>query len=117
MNSIKRKIGFLVVAVLICLSLGALASCGAQIEGVSFTDMTVEYDGTEKAIEVAGLPSGATVTYSPANVFKDAGVYTVTATVKQDGFNDKVMTANLTITPKVTGEYATRAPRRGKLPP
>ena len=104
---LKRRIGLLVVMFLVSVSIFAIASCGApEIEGLSFAGATETYDGTEKTIEVSGLPEGATVTYAPQNTFKDAGEHVVTATVKQDGFADTTLTATLTILPKtVTVTY------------
>ncbi len=79
--------------------------------GLSFADATFTYDGTEKALAVSGLPSGASVTYTSADFDADgkaidAGTYNITATVKKDGYNDWSDEATLTIDPKaisVTG--------------
>ena len=68
----------------------------AEIEGVAFKGDTFTYDGTEHSIFVTGLPEGATVEYAN-NGQINAGTYTVTATVSQENYNDKVLTADLTI--------------------
>ena len=68
----------------------------AEIAGVTFTGDTFTYDGTEHNIFVTGLPEGATVKYEN-NGQIDAGTYTVTATVSQENYNDKVLTADLVI--------------------
>ena len=68
----------------------------AEITGVTFTGNTFTYDGTERSIFVTGLPEGATVEYAN-NGHINAGTYTVTATVSQENYNDKVLTADLTI--------------------
>ena len=51
---------------------------------------------TEHSLFVTGLPEGATVKYEN-NGQINAGKYTVTATVSQDNYNDKVLTADLVI--------------------
>ncbi len=86
-----------------CLSIFAIASCGArEIVGLTFLDSEVEYDGAEYTVEVSGLPESATVTYSPEGPYKNAGEYQITATVKQEGFADKTLTAKLTrLTPSL----------------
>ncbi len=68
----------------------------AEITGVTFTGDTFTYDGTGHSIYVTGLPEGATVVYEN-NDQVNAGTYTVTATVSQDNYNDKVLTADITI--------------------
>lgn len=82
-----------------------------SMEGLSFEGAEYTYDGTEKALAVAGLPEDATVKYTSADFDKDgkaidAGTYNITATVTKDGYNDWTKTATLTINPKevtVTG--------------
>ena len=79
--------------------------------GLSIADATYTYDGTEKALAVSGVPTGATVTYTSADFDADgkaidAGTYNIKATVKKDGYNDWSDEATLTINPKtisVTG--------------
>ncbi len=68
----------------------------ADIEGVTFADESLVYDGTAHGIYVTGLPEGASVTYDN-NGKINAGTYKVTATVSQENFNDKVLTADLII--------------------
>ena len=68
----------------------------AEIEGVTFEGDTFTYDGTTKSIEVTGLPEGASVSYEN-NDQTQAGTYKVTATVSQENYNDKILTANLVI--------------------
>ena len=70
----------------------------ADITGVAFEEdtHTFTYDGNEQSIFVTGLPEGATVSYDN-NGKTNAGKYTVTATISQDNFNDKVLTAELVI--------------------
>ncbi|MDT0688140.1 MBG domain-containing protein, partial [Autumnicola psychrophila] len=68
----------------------------AEIEGVAFEGGTFTYDGEAHSIAVTGLPEGATVKYGN-NGQINAGTYKVTATVSQDNYNDKVLTAELVI--------------------
>ena len=82
-----------------------------NFSGLSIADSTYTYDGTEKALAVSGVPTGATVTYTSADFDVngkaiDAGTYNIKATVKKDGYNDWSDEATLTINPKtisVTG--------------
>ena len=68
----------------------------ADITRVTFTGDTFTYDGIEHNIFVNGLSEDGTVKYSN-NGQINVGTYTVTATVSQENFNDKVLTANLMI--------------------
>ncbi|MDT0642798.1 MBG domain-containing protein [Zunongwangia sp. F363] len=68
----------------------------AEIEGVTFADNNFVYDGTAHSIFVKNLPEGATVKYENNDQI-NAGTYKVTATVSQENFNDKVLTADLVI--------------------
>ena len=68
----------------------------AEIEGITFEGDTFIYDGTTKSIEVTGLPEGASVSYEN-NDQTVAGTYEVTATVSQENYNDKILTADLVI--------------------
>lgn len=78
------------------------------IEGVTMSDATFTYDGKPHSLEVKGLTSDMTVKYD-GNGKVDQGTYTVTATVKQAGHKDLVLTKTLKInkaTLTVTGLYA-----------
>ncbi|WP_177181218.1 FG-GAP-like repeat-containing protein [Parapedobacter koreensis] len=68
----------------------------ATIAGVTLADGTFTYDGSVKSLAVAGLPQDATVAYT-GNDQVNAGDYTVTATIKQQNYVDKVLTADLII--------------------
>ena len=76
----------------------ALTVVNRTFDGLTFVDKTVTYNGSAQSIEVANLPQGATVTYSPSNTFTNAGVYTVTATVSAPNFDTVTLSATLTIT-------------------
>ncbi len=105
----KRFLCLLFCLALFIASAFMLSACGGDeepsdlptIEGVTFSDATFTYDGTEKTISVQGAPEGATVTYDPSNKFTARGTYTVKATVKLEGYQDLVLTAKLTITKPV----------------
>ena len=108
----KKRILAIMLMLLFAVSVFALASCGGggsdapapdnrpEIEGVTFNGATYTYDGTEKSIEVSGLPEGATVTYTTSNKATNAGSYAVNATVKLEGHKDLTVTATLVIEPK-----------------
>ncbi|MDT0642193.1 MBG domain-containing protein [Zunongwangia sp. F363] len=68
----------------------------AEIEGVTFADASFVYDNTTHSIFVENLPEGATVKYAD-NEQVNAGTYKVTATVSQENYNDKILTADLVI--------------------
>ncbi|MDE7162480.1 MAG: DUF5050 domain-containing protein [Clostridia bacterium] len=69
-----------------------------KFTGLTLADGSAVYDGLTHPLAVAGtLPDGAGVTYSTNNNSVDAGTYTVTATLKGDGYENLVLTATLTI--------------------
>ena len=74
-----------------------LTVANRTFEGITFADKTVTYNGTAQSIEVANLPQGATVTYSPFNTYTNAGMYPVTATVSAPDFDTITLSATLTI--------------------
>ena len=75
----------------------ALTVVNRTLDGLTFADKTVTYNGSAQSIEVTNLPQGATVTYSPTSTFTNAGVYTVTATVSAPNFDTVTLSATLTI--------------------
>lgn len=75
-----------------------LAVVNRTFDGLAFADKTVTYNGTAQSIEVANLPQGATVSYSPSNSYTNAGMYPVTATVSAPDFDTITLSATLTIT-------------------
>ncbi|MDT0691967.1 MBG domain-containing protein, partial [Salegentibacter sp. F188] len=68
----------------------------AEITGVAFAGDTFIYDGSPHSIFVTGLPEGATVEYAD-NRQINAGTYPVTATISQENYNNKILTADLII--------------------
>lgn len=68
-----------------------------DIVGVYFSDVEVVYDGLEHALEVANLPSGATVKYDTQTSYVNVGEYTVNALVSLEGYKDLSLSATLTI--------------------
>ncbi|WBL41506.1 MBG domain-containing protein [Algoriphagus halophytocola] len=71
----------------------------AEIVGITFTDETFTYDGTEKSLMISGtLPAGTSVTYTN-NGRTEVGTQEVTATITGSNYNTLVLTADLTITP------------------
>ena len=75
----------------------ALTVVNRTFDGLTFADKTVTYNGSAQSIEVANLPQGATVTYSPTNTCTNAGIYPVTATVSAPNFDTVTLSATLTI--------------------
>lgn len=77
-----------------------------SFEGITFSDKSFVYDGTEKSLEIEGvLPEGAEVSYEN-NGATDVSETTVTAVITKEGYDDLTLTATLEITPKdlsVTG--------------
>lgn len=66
--------------------------------GVSFESATYTYDGNPHILaEVSGAPENTTITYTGRNQYTDAGSYTATAKLVKDGYNDKTLSATLTI--------------------
>ena len=70
-----------------------------DFEGLSFVGDTVDYDGLEHTLAVAGAPADATITYTNAGPYTDAGVYTIGVRVSKEGYNDYTATAQLVINP------------------
>ncbi len=75
----------------------ALTVVNRTFDGLTFADKTVTYNGSAQSIEVANLPQGATVTYSPTNTCTNAGIYPVTATISAPNFDTVTLSATLTI--------------------
>ena len=72
---------------------------------VSFSSATYVYDGQPHILtEVSGAPEGTTITYSGREEYTNVGTYRATATLSKEGYNDKVLSATLTINPApITG--------------
>ena len=68
-----------------------------EFAGLTFDDVTTTYDGTAKTLAVAGLPTGAQVSYDKATSYTNAGEYTVKATITLANYNPVELTATLTI--------------------
>lgn len=99
----KKCLIIVFTAIVVCATI-CFVGCGgskksdlAEITGVTFSDKTTVYDGEEKEIVISGdLPQGVTVEYS-SNKGTDAGTYNATATLKGEGYKDKVLKASLII--------------------
>ena len=105
----KNK-GLLVVSsILICLLLSiCLVACSnnndstapennlLDFEGLTFDSLTVEFDGHEHSVSVAGAPQGANIVYKN-NVATDVGTYNATATISKDGYKTKTLNSTLKI--------------------
>ena len=69
----------------------------SQFTGITFNDKVVDYDGKAHKIEISGAPSFATVQYSNAGPFVNAGTYTVNVTISASGYETLQLSAKLTI--------------------
>ena len=70
-----------------------------DFEDASFNDLTFVYDGNPHILgEVSGVPSDTTITYTGRESYIDVGEYIATASLSKEGYNDKTLTAKLTIT-------------------
>ena len=65
--------------------------------GILFEDQTIDYDGEEHTIIATGVPEGASVVYTNAGPYKNAGEYEIGLKVTKDGYNDYTKTATLKI--------------------
>ncbi len=118
MQRIKRNALTLLWMLLmtVCMAFG-FAACDGEteskgiIQGVAFEDASYVYDGEEKAIVVSGLPDGASVSYVN-NTLTNVGEIEATATVKQSGYEDLVLKANLTVSKKTLTVSAVHAEKK-----
>ena len=95
---------------------GFATSCGdnnpheptyKDFENVFFDNKTVTYDGESHILdEVRGAPEGTDITYTGRESHIDAGTYVASALLTKDGYNNKTLTATLTIN-KTTFENIT----------
>ena len=75
----------------------------AVFTGISFNDLTVNYDGNTHTITATGVPSFANVVYTN-NSAMEGGVYNATATISAPNYETLVLHATLTINLKqITG--------------
>ena len=66
--------------------------------GVLFENATYTYDGQPHILaEVSGAPENTTITYTGRAEYTDAGTYNATAKLVKEGYNDKTLSATLTI--------------------
>ena len=80
------------------LSPSSRCSVTVNSDGIIFDSQEFVYDGAEHSLAISKLPSGSTVTYSNNNK-KNAGQYTVTANINENGHTRR-KTATMTIKPK-----------------
>lgn len=83
---------------------GSTPAAKKDFTGITFEDVSYEYDGLSHSIEIVGaLPQGATVAYScqgnpgMTNAASETGKYEVTATVTHTEYNTWTKSATLTI--------------------
>ena len=100
----KSKLLIVTFVFVLLMSISLVACNGGEenpelnsFTGLTFESLSVDYDGTEHTIKIAGtLPEGASVSYT-SNKATDAGVYNAVATVVCEGYNTKTLNATLTI--------------------
>ena len=69
-----------------------------DFENVFFDSMNLVYDGNSHILnEVRGAPEGTNITYTGREAHTDVGSYSATALLTKEGYNDKTLTATLTI--------------------
>lgn len=69
-----------------------------NFENVFFDSKTLIYDGESHILdEVRGAPEGTQITYTGREPHIDAGTYTASALLTKEGYNNKTLTATLTI--------------------
>ena len=73
---------------------------GEDFSGITFKDVTEEYDGEEKEIKISAknLPEGTEVVYE-GNKGTNVGTYEATATITAPGYNELELSATLEIEP------------------
>lgn len=65
--------------------------------GIGFTSDSVDYNGEGHTVEATGVPADATVVYTNAGPFTNAGTYTITINVSKQGYNTFTKSVQLTI--------------------
>lgn len=96
---LKKCITVFVALSLSVISLTLVCGCGGnEFEGITVQDVTLVYDQAGHNVTVSGLDKypDAEVQISEEKI--DAGVYTQTVTVSQNGYKDLTLSAVLTIT-------------------
>ncbi len=110
---------FIVAIVVMCLSL-CFVACNdtndtvddsnspqlAKFTGITFSNLTVGYDGEEHELLAEGIPAGANVSYTN-NVATEDGIYNATATITKEGYETLTLNAKLEIV--MTAEYIVNA--------
>lgn len=97
-----KLLKILALVVLILPMAFIFSACGEDeslkiFANITFTSQTIDYDGQEHEIVIAGeLPQGTNVVYEN-NKGTNAGVYSAKATLSLEGYKTLELTANLTI--------------------
>lgn len=69
-----------------------------DFENVFFEDAAFVYDGNPHILdEVKGAPEGTSITYTGREAHTDVGTYTASALLTKEGYNNKTLSATLTI--------------------
>ncbi len=71
-----------------------------EFTNVFFDSATYTYDGASHILaEVRGAPENTTITYQGREPRTEVGVYEAWATLNKEGYNEKALSARLTINP------------------
>ena len=74
--------------------------------GVTFESASYVYDGQPHILaEVTGAPENTTISYTGRSEYANVGTYDASAKLTKEGYNDKTLTATLTITPATFTGY------------
>ena len=78
----------------------------ANFTGVAFESASYVYDGQPHILgEVTGAPENTTITYTGRSEQINVGTYNASAKLVKEGYNDKTLSATLTITPATFTGY------------
>lgn len=100
MKVVLRKIiiMLLLLVSIACLTAGcSQPSTKQDFENIVFANVTIDYDGEEHTIVATGVPEGATIEYTNAGPFVNAGEYNIGLRVTAPDYNDFTSTATLKI--------------------
>ena len=101
----KKNLFIFSMLCLVILGVFAFAGCGPKddeeklntFSGIQFSNISYEYDGTEKEIVISGqLPNGAVIQYTN-NKATNAGTYSAKVVISCEGYKTITLEAKLTI--------------------
>lgn len=101
----KGFLKMLLSVALIVVSMALFTACSNEnsnsgkqnFSGVTFIDVTLDYDGEEHTIVAQGVPEGANVTYTNEGPYKNVGEYTISVNISLQGYNAYTKSVKLVI--------------------